>query len=653
MASTPSPLLHRHLPALALLTLLAVTVLILWPGLNGGFLFDDYPNLEKLGDRISVHDWFTLKAFVSQGFAGPTGRPVALLSFLLDANTWPSQPYRFKYTNLMLHLLSGTLLAWTSLLLCRFYGLPEKKAQYFALFNAAAWLLHPFLISTTFYVVQRMAQLVALFCFAGITAYLHGRNLAPTRPRAGYLWMMGGIGLGTLLATFSKENGALLPLLILTIEFCRPKDVAATKRWFRILFLYIPSIAMLGLLASYIDLSDHPWDQRPFNQPERLLTEARVLWDYLGNLFIPRIEGSGLYQDGLIVSRGLLHPASTLPAVLGLFALLAGGVLARRRYPLLGLAVLFFFAAHLVESSLIGLELYFEHRNYLPAAFLFLPVAQGLSALHKQIAPSIKIGVGLGILALLGLLAHQRALLWSDPDRLDLYWALSAHNSPRAQNALAEHYIRQGNVRDAGKILLAARDKFPGSPLLTMRVLLFRIETNTLYRKDFIEAGDRLTRQPMDAQAIAALRRLVDIVTKKPGNKDAQNETLGLIDRLAKESRAAQKNLAKRLLPYLKARIHLAQKRYALAEQQYGIAIQRYDDVDATMQMVAEMASAGQPARALHLLDAAQNLLANLPDSSLRYGRDYYEREIGYLRKTLEADAAHAAPGASDIPQGT
>jgi tetratricopeptide (TPR) repeat protein len=634
----------RHLPPLTFSVILVVTAVVLWPALNGDFLFDDYVNLKTLGSRVSVHDWFTFKAFVIQGLGGPTGRPVALVSFLLNDNTWPSQAYSFKYTNLMLHLLTGCVLTWSSLLLCRFYGLSETKAQYFALFNAAAWLLHPYLVSTTFYIIQRMAQLATLFCLAGIAAYLHGRMLTATRPRAGYLWMIGGVGLGTLLATFSKENGALLPLLILLIEFCRPKGLPPAKFWFRAIFIYAPTIVILGLLASYIDLSAHPWDQRPFNQAERLLTEARILWDYLGNLFIPRIESAGLYRDGFAISRGPLQPLSTLPALLGIAGLVVVALRIRRRLPLVSLAVLFFFGAHLLESTVIGLELYFEHRNYLPAAFLFLPVAQGLSALPHRFSPALKAGLALFILVVLGLLAHQRALLWSKPAELDLYWALSAPNSPRAQNSLVAHLQSQGNIQGAREVLLEARDRFPDSPLLTLRTLLFKLETNTAHSEDFTETAYRLIRQPMDAQAIAGLRRLVNIVTHDPAATIAQNQTLRLIERLAKESKSAHSHFVWRLLPYLKAQIYLAQKRYAPAETQYRIAINRFNEVDATMQMVAEMATAGQTQRALHLLDAAQDLLSRQEDRALRYPRAYYRKEIGRLRDTLQAEARHSAP---------
>ena len=84
-------------------------------GLGGDFLFDDYPNLELLGTYGTIDSWDKFYNFLHSGFAGPTGRPIALASFLLDANTWPTTSYPFKYTNLMLHLLNGALLAWAAL----------------------------------------------------------------------------------------------------------------------------------------------------------------------------------------------------------------------------------------------------------------------------------------------------------------------------------------------------------------------------------------------------------------------------------------------------------------------------------------------------------------------------------------------------------
>ena len=72
------------LPPLSLLLLTLLTVAVYWPGLAGGFLFDDYPNLDDMGNYGGVVDWDSFRAFVFSGWSGPTGRPVSLASFLLD-----------------------------------------------------------------------------------------------------------------------------------------------------------------------------------------------------------------------------------------------------------------------------------------------------------------------------------------------------------------------------------------------------------------------------------------------------------------------------------------------------------------------------------------------------------------------------------------
>lgn len=240
-------------PAIGCIFILVFAYFIYLPGVSGGFLFDDYPNLQHLGDLGGVVDWETFRSYVLSGFSGPTGRPLSLASFLLDDNTWPSEAAWFKKTNLLIHILCGLQLCWATLLLLRnLKDVIETQAQYIAILACALWLLHPYMVSTTLYVVQRMAQLATLFCLAGIVLYLYGRLQLSIRPRRAYTLMSLGLVAGTLLATLSKENGALLPLLVLVIEFCLPKEGRPAWQW-RALFLWLPSLAVAVLLARYID----------------------------------------------------------------------------------------------------------------------------------------------------------------------------------------------------------------------------------------------------------------------------------------------------------------------------------------------------------------------------------------------------------------
>ena len=104
--------------------------------------------------------------------------------------------------------------------------------------------MHPFLVSTTLYAVQRMAQLATLFVFAGLLGHLYGRRIAETRPARGYIVMTMSLAVFTLLATLCKENGALLPVLVGVMELtvlASSRLAPLDKRW-TTLFLVVPAV---------------------------------------------------------------------------------------------------------------------------------------------------------------------------------------------------------------------------------------------------------------------------------------------------------------------------------------------------------------------------------------------------------------------------
>lgn len=619
-------------PVCFLILILSLAVFAYFPGLEGGFLFDDYPNLDAMGYLGGVTNWETFRAFVFSGWSGPTGRPLSLVSFLLDDNTWPSYAPWFKYTNLLIHLLCGLLLCWAALLLMRnLKSVSERQAQWIAVLACALWVLHPSMVSTTLYVVQRMAQLATLFCLVGIVLYLYARLQMAIRPGRAYVMMMLAIGAGTLLATFSKENGALLPLLILVIEFCLPKDGKPVWQW-RAVFLWLPSVAIAVLLARYINFADNPWPNRNFNQVERLLTEARIVCEYLLHLFVPRIEGNGLYQDGYVISKGLFEPGSTFFAIIFLFALVVSAFLLRKKAPLISLAILFFFAAHLMESTVVGLELYFEHRNHLAALFLFLPLAYYCVILSGRfkLLPVFAVAI-LGILASMTWL---RASLWSNNDKLELYWIQSAVDSPRAINSMAAYYMSNGQYEKANEYLLVQSERLTHSSLLTARLLLQKVYVGVASEQDFIQAGERLKLQQFDAQTVKGVRTIVEKVLESNSPEYARY-TLNLLDAMDSSIVYNQFPLFVRLVAYLRAQLYLYLGDVAQAYEYYSLAMSRYQETDAALAMVAEMGAAGHPQEALALLQQATQVLAQQDSRKLKRSRMSYERDIAYLENAL------------------
>lgn len=628
--------MYKKFHAIALFFLVLVTCATVYlPGLKGGFLFDDYPNLQDLGAYGVIDSWEKFQNFISNGFAGPTGRPISLASFIIDANTWPTSPYPFKYTNLMIHLLNGVLLCWATLLLLKNYKYNEKKAIWISLIATAIWLLHPYMVSTTLYIVQRMAQLATLFTLAGIVGYLKARLLLNRKPKLAYLYMAIVIIICTLLATYSKENGALLPLLILVIEFCNPnKNYKPIWQW-RAIFLWLPSLAILTLMLKYVTFAENPWPNRNFNMVERLYSETRIVTEYLFNLVIPQIELKGLYQDGFEVSRSLIKPITTLYSTIFLVLLFISTFILRKKFPLFSVSILFFFAAHLMESTVIGLELYFEHRNYTAALFLFLPLASGLYSLKEYINDHLVTFITIIILTILSFFTYERAKLWGNTEELQLYWAKISPNSPRAQNSIAEVLLNQGRYQESNQFLEHAIQRMPDSALLNVRLLLQKIYMNIATEQDFVQTAHKIQTQPFDAQAVQALRTLVEYVTLNNKNLNYVKSSLILINTLEKNTQYNHFPLFQRLMPYLKAKIYLAEKKPDQSLKQYQDAIIRYNDVEAGMMMVAELGSVGYPIEALILLDQVEDIYQKQAKSDLKRSSKEYDSEISRIRTIL------------------
>lgn len=601
-----------------LLIVCILAFLLYMPGLKGDFLFDDYPNLAGLEAYTYQYNFAEAKKFVENGFSGPTGRPIALASFLSQASAWPSNPYPFKLINLFIHLICGLLLYWVIFLLLKSYQYDKHKSAWIALIATTMWLLHPYLVSTVLYVIQRMAQLSLLFSLLAILGYLKGRSYLLTNKIKSYLIMSISIGVGTVLATYSKENGALTPLLILVIEFLHPKGAVKPHKFWRIIFLWLPSIAIVLLLLKELNFADNLWPNRNFNQKERLLTETRVLLDYLSNLYIPRFEKHGLYQDGIIISQSIFSPMTTLIAVVSILVLIITAFIYKKKYPLFSLAILFFFVSHLMESTLIGLEIYFEHRNYVGAIFLFLPIATLIYYVYENKNKKIAISIFIVVLIFLGFMTYERTKLWGNKEKLTLYWAQNSPDSPRAQYEIANYLIAKKRMDQAENFLESAVVRLPESAFLNVYLLTVKINNGTANEQDYIDTYNCLQNQRFDVQASKAIELLVEIVREKNVHKDMRN-TLTLLKKLDK---LVNKNVFYaywRASPYLQAQIYLQLGQPVDALQCYQESLRRVNRVESGLKMVAELASQGYSKEAKLMLDQVVRLK---DPKSLKYKDD-------------------------------
>lgn len=477
--------------ATAFMLALGVLLLVAWfayrPGIDGAFLLDDYSNLSALGTFGPIEHWDAFWRYITSGSADPAGRPLALLSFLIDARDWPAPASPFKYTNILLHLLNGVLLCWAILKIGKRRGLDENQAVIMALISSGIWLLHPLFVSTTLYVIQREAMLPATFTFISIICWCSGRNAFDAcKSFQAVIWMIAAAWLCTLLAILAKANGILLPLLLATIEVTvlsgcdgSAKPAQRARRIANIILLGLPIVLLAIYLveawpgALRIAATDRPWSVQ-----QRLLSEPRVLADYLRMLWAPQMTSPGVFYDQIQASRSLLHPWTTLPSIIFITCLMVFGWRARRRLPWLSFAILFYFAGQLLESSFFPLELAFEHRNYLPAAFMFTPVGLWFTGPRAQSLPWRSAAIAL--LCLLAGMTWVRAGVWGNLPLQARIWGRINPNSPQAQVFAAEIEAASGRLPKAIEKLRANATRMPSQPQIALTLVDMECRTGSI-----------------------------------------------------------------------------------------------------------------------------------------------------------------------------
>lgn len=496
--------------------LLGLTWIAYRPGLMGPFLFDDYANLPSLGEGGPVTSVATFARYITSGTADPTGRPVALASFLIDAKNWPAAAYPFKRTNLILHMFNGALLFLLLRRLGQYVALENgsMRTDLAALIAAACWLLHPLFVSTTLYVVQREAMLPAMFTLLGLLGWLTGRaQLNRGAYRSGSVTIVVSIVLSTLLGVLSKANGILLPVFVLLIEYtllrrASPLEDARGQRLHRwLLGLVCVPVAVLtafGLLAVGIHGLLHGVSPRPWTLAERLMTEPRVLWDYLRLLWLPSPFTAGVFNDQFAVSTSLLRPWTTLPACLGVAGLIVFAWRVRGQHPIVSTTIAFFLAGHAIESTTVPLELYFEHRNYLPAMLMFWPPGLWLAGVATSVpgkltlSPGFRATIAAVLIAGLGWMTYSGAQVWGNSrDQAEL-WAVLNPASPRAQVNAALNEIANDNPTEAIHRLEPMLEHHPDEVQLALNLVAARCAMGTLMPADLERAriAMRTSRDP-------------------------------------------------------------------------------------------------------------------------------------------------------------
>ncbi len=420
------------LAAVCLLTVAAYAL-----GLRGDFLFDDFPQIVLNKALLPLETYADLVRVWHSGSTGPGGRPLPVVTFALQVALTGYDPFPFKLVNLGIHLANGLLIyrLARSLVPAANDARPgaPRYATLFPLLVATWWLLSPMGLSTVLYVVQRMTSLAATFSLLALLWYIHFRRRDDGRGLA-----IAGVGLVALTACsfLSKEIGALTLVYVYLVEWFafrfRSQSAVCSRVLAVLRYSPLAATALVGFWLWRIYDFELAYGYRPFTLAERVLTEARIVWFYIIQIFIPNVSWLTFYHDDFVLSTGLLSPLSTIFAVAGHLTLLALAAWLVRSAPLVSFGILWFYGGHLLESTIFPLELIFEHRNYLPMFGLYVAVL-ALPFHLRGLGENLKVFVVCVLLLIAGAAFATiiRATDWGSPMRV-LIEAEHKPNSARA-----------------------------------------------------------------------------------------------------------------------------------------------------------------------------------------------------------------------------
>lgn len=520
----------RQLRAWPYLLVALAGLAVYWPGLSGGFIFDDFPNLVMDPDwKVTSTHLTEWSRAIKYGIASSYGRPLALLSFAFNHYLTGLDPFYLKLTNLLIHIVNG----WLVYALCTHLieaapagSTQTRPSRILVTFITLAWLLHPLQVSSVLYVVQRMELGAQTGVLLALLAYmkarqrqLTGKSSWPFLALATMAWLC---GLGF------KESALLAPGFALLIEvfILRFTGVGVTRSRGLMLIYSTGTAAALAvylflLLPKYLQPDTYAF--RDFTLAQRLLSQGPVLLMYLSQIMLPLPSKLLFYYDSISIPRGLFSPPSTAVSFAILSSLLVAALAVRKRWPLFALGITWFFMAHALTSNVVPLELAFEHRNYLALLGPLIATVPAIVWIGNRLHSDARRTLGCLAVAILAGLCALQAHTWGDPQRLAIALDSRNPNSPRAVYDLGKLMLEKAGKDTQGPLWFMAKKQFEhsaslpnSSPLGEQALIVMSGQVNQpIPHEVWDQFGHKLTRREPGSQELSALQTVTMCAIQK------------------------------------------------------------------------------------------------------------------------------------------
>lgn len=519
-----------------------------------------------------------------------------------------------------------------------------RRSCLIAVTAALIWALHPVHTSTVLYAVQRMALLSNFFLLLGIYCHLHIRLKPFTNTYRQLTFLTLSLGFTGLLSLFSKENAPSLVFYLLVLEYTLLGNThagVALIRW-RYACLWLPAIGIVLLPLVFLGSLQADFEAAfNFTLMERLLTQSRVLWEYLAALLLPATAAIGIFHE-VDVSTSLFSPPVTLIALVAWGVLLGLAIYKPGRHRIWLFALGWYASGHLVESTILPLELFFHHRNYL--AFYGIVFAIAFSFFTwvpvTLMGTRLRVGVAGFYLCLLALNTFRIAALWAQPLQLSERWYEAEPATIRNAEFYAIQLAQYGNDGEQlaaavlGKAIAENADNFH---LLLNLATLGCVNPNISAPTEtfFLQQVDRMSAESRGT--VIPMQQIVNLHLQ--GNCPAYSS--GFLETLLERLAARSPDYDKGMFQFDLARLHNARGDNATALQLMTAAYTNSGDTGILFNLAIQLINAGRYEEALERIDQAigdirvdNNILTGTRTSKLATLNSMREDVLGFMAET-------------------
>lgn len=457
-----------------MLIFMSLFVFILYSNtLNYPFHFDDEVTIvENINLRMTEISWQQIKN-IYKDFLGL--RPIPLATFAVNYYFGQYNTFGYHLFNIIIHIINGILIFFfvkkTIMMACdngltQFHDQEKQNIDILIpFFSSLIWMVHPLQTNSVTYIVQRMNSMATLFFLLTLLLYIQGRiiqikNQVATMKTGGkkmtgsknhYIFFLAC--LFTLLPAFGcKETSVTLPFFILLYEFYFFQDLnssALKKSLIIFVILFFLMIIVIQVFISFqliIGYFYMYYEGYSFTMSQRVLTELRVVIFYLSLLFFPHPNRLNFDHD-FPLSDSLLNPYTTILSLFAIIGLISIALLKAKKEKFLSFGILWFFGNLVIESSIIPLDIIFEHRIYLPS--IMVTTVFTVAAWRWLKSNRFRIGFLSALVILLSLWTFQRNSIWQDPITLWQDCVKKSPNKDRPHADLGRSYELAGRLDEA------------------------------------------------------------------------------------------------------------------------------------------------------------------------------------------------------------